>query len=116
MAVWLQRVIGRASDEHQEAAEMVLTYVVTDTPKGVVPVVALDELGVTGCHKSRMEEWLRELLAEQVLHDCEPDLGPVRPERHSPAEALGVCGRLATCDAPPVVGIEALSCLIRVLD
>ena len=59
--VRLHGVIRRASDEHQEAAEVVGADTVTDAPESIT----FYELGSASGLELRAEERLRELLADQ---------------------------------------------------
>ena len=99
---------------HQQLAEMVFTDTVAYAPERVTPVVAFDQLGITGVLEGKCKLTLVELLGDQGGHDVDFFSFPVKGQLGFFAQTLGFSGR-ASYELSPL--IDRVFCrLVCVLD
>ena len=87
-----------------------------DAPKGVVPVIALDDQGAPAAEEEILEHCVLELLAEQVLHDRQFGLLPVRAQGHLAPQSLGLARGRGGTNSSPSPWVEGLGRLESLLD
>lgn len=96
---------------------MVFAGPAADTPEGVAPGVAFDELRVSGGDQLVAEIWVtRELVADERRHDLELDLLPVRTQRDSSTAAFSKIGCGGVTNRPTALEVVRLGRLECMLD